>query len=252
MQIFLEDSVEWYVFCDIDAPMRFSVPVFMMISGAMVLNRSSLLFQYVAKKCMSVVQMILGWNFIVLCMKLCADVLGGGINQSIQSEINTLLFGNSVFWFLYALLPFYLISPVVRLILQNKSIALYTLAVWFAGTVMFSLRGFIPTLAELDFLEYVEIVPPYLGYYLLGGFLHRYQIKRKYENIPICGGMLSFVFSVFLKTAGYFHNFHDAAYLSLCDKRIPDGQAVCTESIQYGLFAYDQDGCSYSGRVRIA
>lgn len=65
------ETLSWSLCSVIDAGARFSVPVFVMISGALLLNRKNGLdTAYIIKKCIHLVELILAWGGYTLSMIL--------------------------------------------------------------------------------------------------------------------------------------------------------------------------------------
>lgn len=198
----------WSLCSVIDASARFSVPVFVMISGALLLNRKNGLdTTYIIRKGIHLVALILAWGGVYVLYDLIQQLLSQKeiiIKQVIQNWI----FGPSNFWFIFMLIPLYLAAPIYAHIMKEKRLTEWMLLLWFMGTIILtSLKSWKPLLNGRVEFAYMSIIPEYTGIFMLGAYYKVYGVSRKVENIVLILGLLCFIAMSFGTPVGYFHNF---------------------------------------------
>lgn len=138
-------SVSNMVFATFDGLSRFAVPVFVMISGALMLNRD-LGF----KKCLTKIgRLLIVWVF--WCVFYAGFSLAVGKGK--EAALHDLIFGHFHMWFLPMIAALYLVTPVLRLLVKNQRwciVAIIVLAVVSLGLEfrwtsypMYYLMGFV-------------------------------------------------------------------------------------------------------------
>lgn len=100
------------VLATFDGISRFAVPVFVMISGALMLNR-----EIGALKCLTKIgRLAIVWIFWCAFYAVMALVTGKGR----EAALHDLIFGHFHMWFLPMIAALYLITPVLRYIAKNQ------------------------------------------------------------------------------------------------------------------------------------
>ena len=161
----------WYFCSFVDALTRFSVPCFVMISGALILKREEITSQYVRKKALYIIKLIFVWGSIQALIRFLINIWDGNVS-SFSQYLQIIINGNGVFWFLYMLLALYLASPVFNTILKNKRATSYFLTLWFLFAILLPcLKEFVSSLETNIKFSYLNMFPAYTGYYVLGGYL---------------------------------------------------------------------------------
>ena len=202
-----------------------SVPLFFMISGAMLISNDksssvSHLFKVRIKK---VLFPFLFWSVFAIIYYFVTDIQYFS-NWNIKGLIHRLKYfmGQPVtihLWFMYALIPIYLLLPFIKILIDNlnrkKTIYLFTL--WAVFSVI------LPTLASVVTSEYkmifalnskydLSLFGGYLGFFILGYYLHIKDIKIKkrwvFAYIILNITTVSILTYIGTKiTGGYFENF---------------------------------------------
>lgn len=180
----------------------FAIPIFFMVSGAVILGRSDKISnKYIFTRACRILKLIFIWSLLLLIPITI-------INREIPNLIK--FFSSSIFqakplwqfWYLWALLFLTFCSPLVGKILQNKrSATIYIIILFFInGTIsLLSIYEGCMTGKPLEsFVPQSMRMWSHLLYYSLGGFLIRYcqfdQIKnyiRKYSHFILLA-MLAF------------------------------------------------------------
>jgi surface polysaccharide O-acyltransferase-like enzyme len=104
------------------------------------------------------------------------------------------------FWFLYLLLGLYLVTPVLRVLLKHADWKLlrYLIFVWFAGTALFPL---LTLFRPYSLNANVFIFTGWLGYFVLGAYLMRVQLKSSLLTLVWVLGLLWTIIGTYLVIA---------------------------------------------------
>lgn len=177
-------GAQWVIRITADALVRWCVPVFLMISGALFLHparRVSLRHLY-GKNLLRVIVAYFVWSYVYSFSRINA----GPWHQS----LNLLLAGPSHLWFLKTIAGLYIAVPVLRAITARRDTARYflvvaavaTFAVPFAlalcrqhchPTVVGALQRFCNTVN-------LQVTAGYSGYFVLGHYLYAYRPRRRW------------------------------------------------------------------------
>lgn len=194
-------SYAWQVFNVFDSAVRWAVPVFVMISGALFLNNDKPLplRPLYTRTILRMVTAFLFWSAVY-----AADVWlqGGDMKETVAAFVE----GNHHMWYLYMVVGLYVVAPLLRRITADKKMTEYFLL---AGVVFTFL---IP--CALQFLKAVDL--PYtttvvnsldaafadmefhltLGYpfyFVLGYYLATYDVPLLWRRIGYGLGVVGFL-----------------------------------------------------------
>ncbi|MCX7924086.1 MAG: acyltransferase [Clostridia bacterium] len=183
-------SAVWHLSNISTAVMGTSVPVFFMISGALVLHSpKTLSIEYTWKK--RLVKMFVPFVIWSLAAIVYFEVVRIGTADSIQWEAVIKKLKNAPsqattihLWFMYALIPLYILSPLLKKMLDalTSNLVKYLLLLW----LVFS--SIIPTLVSLMPIRFqpllklnpaynLNFMSGYLGYFIAGYFLMAYGTR---------------------------------------------------------------------------
>lgn len=169
-------SVGWLVIMQLTAVCVVAVPLFFMISGALLLDCDKPVPVYVLLRKRLPKQAIpfLIWSIIYTVVR----ILTGKIPFSLASFTN--LFHEPAyyqFWFMYTLLAIYLILPALQAVVCTLSRRQfeYILLIWFVfSVVLTTLQRYISDFAISDHVDLI-LCEGYVGYFLLGCYLKKYH-----------------------------------------------------------------------------
>lgn len=170
---FHEFDERWWASNFYDSFTRACVPVFLMITGVLLLNRQEDLPVFFRKRYMRVLPPLVFWSVFYLgWYSLQGEDYGG-----LAGSLKTLFSGPVAFhlWYLYAIVGIYLFVPFLRHIWQSASRAeqhLY-LFLWMAVSawpIVARLAG-----SDIDLLNTYELGAFFglLGYLFLGAYVHQ-------------------------------------------------------------------------------
>jgi surface polysaccharide O-acyltransferase-like enzyme len=157
---------------------RASVPLFFMLSGMLLLRttREATLTFY-RKRLARILPPLLFWSVVYLAW----GNYHHGLEYNIISGLQAILAGDVRFhlWFIYVLIGLYLITPLLRMMIDRLDHSLiYALVILWFGLV--SLVPFLEQLTPLEAPWQTSLlVFDYLGYYLLGHLLANSQLSSK-------------------------------------------------------------------------
>lgn len=176
-----EDMALWHFSNIVAALCNVAVPVFFMLSGALVLNseKTESPVYVLRRRLPHVLVPFLAWSFLTLGFLWRREGFQAALDKFLTMGYTTVLVP---YWFLYALVPMYLLSPFLRLLVDGmKEVHWKYFAVLWVGVTLTlgSLRGFVPapwnSLITENLTMGVSLLEGYLGYFLVGAWLERYR-----------------------------------------------------------------------------
>ena len=206
--------------------MYFAVPMFVMISGALFLNFEkrldikTLYTKYILRILLCL--FIFGFVYSILEIYFITKVIS--FDTLIQS-IKNIFTGNlwAHMWYLYLIIGLYMITPLIRVFVNNCSRKEYNyiLIILFIFTVL--LVDF-SKIFKINIEFNILIYNPYIFFYMLGDYLSRYEISKK---IRMVNYSMSALFCILI-----FSN----EFVSLFDKNLVAYTSFMMSSIIVTLF----------------
>ncbi len=185
-------NFNWSIGNFYESIIRWCVPVFFMISGALLLSnkQSSILFFY-KKRFTKILIPFLFWSLIYFVAKSVFD----HENLSVSNFFTKLLDDNIYYhlWFVYDLVIIYLLTPFIKGIINKvtKKILLVIIIFLFIYTILFD---FLNYFSDYNFILRNPITG-YIGYFILGYFLHNHLIKKYLNNLFYILGVFGICFT---------------------------------------------------------
>ncbi|HZH58760.1 MAG TPA: acyltransferase family protein [Metabacillus sp.] len=158
----------WMIGHFFDTLSRWSVPIFIMISGALLLRKEEPLMSFYKKRLYKIIVPFLFWIVFYL--------FWGSYNSnqpiSITSSIKTIYTGPVYYhlWYLYMLIGLYLFTPFLRRFVQhatNKELLLFIVFSFSLETITSLAQEYLGLTTMLE----VQYFIGYIGFYLLGYYL---------------------------------------------------------------------------------
>lgn len=199
------DTNFWYIALLYDGLVRWSVPIFVMISGALFLNPrkelaiSTILNKYIKRLLLS----YLFWYLFYCIFKFTRKCIAYN-----SLELSYLSFTPQFhLWFLPMLMCVYLLIPILRKIAIEKDLLRYALILWLVClSISFVMKKTVPQISGLFKMNQVI---GYSGYFLLGFFLAYKTWTRRQQFIIYSSGILG-VLIIILGSA--FLNFYKGTF----------------------------------------
>ena len=198
---------------------RVGVPLFIMLSGALLLapkKENESMRDFFKKRWVRVGLPFVFWAAIYFLWEIFVNHQAVTVDFFVDGILTGPYFH---FWYIYMLLGLYLLTPVLRVVVAHarREVLKLFLAVWFAGTAILPVVSLL-TPYHLD--PNVLTVPLYVGIYVLGIYLLDAQVKKSYLVAAIASGVaLTAIFTYALAatiggaTMFYFQDYSSATMI---------------------------------------
>lgn len=181
---------------------RWCVPVFVMLSGAFLLDpKRSGKLSALFLRCLRIFAALVIWGTVyAVADRLLAD---GGLSwRGIKAALLSVVWGQTHYhlWFLYMILGLYLVTPILRAFVKGASprdfhyffILTFLIAMLLPALLRFRYSQTLDTyLNRLD----ITLVLGYVGYYVAGYYLKAFTLNRAAEFIiyalGVAGGFIT-------------------------------------------------------------
>jgi len=173
-----------------------AVPLFLMVSGSLLLGRNEEMFTFYRKRFGKVLLPFFAWSCIfILCLWGAGRGFKDGTPITLFSSIGALLSGgiSGHFWFMYMLISLYLVVPFLSVFVRNASrkMLIGFLMFWFFAVVMFPIINNIAkaTLNITNLANYFPFergtVSYSVGFFVAGYVLRDILISKRWMVIAI-------------------------------------------------------------------
>ena len=212
------DSGFWLICLVFDTFGRVGVPIFLMISGALLLSKEESYPSFFKKRFVRVLLPLIFWT-IVYEIKIVADhhYLHGGVSWNTLFSVMKNPIVGPVYdhlWFLYMIVGMYLVTPFLRRVIPvlRKQDLYYLLGLWIFSNVILPL---VYNYTTIKLGLNIPVVTSYLGFYVLGYYLMQYQFNLKQIKIAWITFVSSYIINIFLVWLdSHQHKTVDIFYLS--------------------------------------
>lgn len=197
---------------------RASVPLFVMISGALLLDdhREMSYKNFLSKRISKIFIPLVCWSFIYYSYQVMANWFPSfSIKQLISMFLTDSI--SPHFWFMYMILGIYLTAPIVKIFTRHakRRDIEYFLMLWFYVSFIVKMMK--------DYLGYsfnIELfsVTNYVGFFVLGYYLSHFEFKKIGGKLAIFSTVIGMAITFFLtyfptKNAGgvfqdFWYNYH--------------------------------------------
>ena len=189
-----------------NAVSRFGVPIFVMISGALMLDENKILPTKLiySKYIKSIVYVFVFWSVLFTFVFAYQVPMNKGWTIHFDKVLTYFLQGHYHLWYLFMIVGLYISTPILRQFVRknNEKTVVYFLKAGFIaqGVVPFILQ-LLKTFADINLTETLELfsLDTFLGfafYYVLGWYLSNFTLKDKTQKIIYILGIISIVFSI--------------------------------------------------------
>lgn len=211
-------TYEWRVFNFYDSIVRWSVPVFVMISGALFLGKRQSIERIFKKNILRIVTAFIFWSAVYALVNLISG-RSGPLNA-----LREFVEGPAHLWFLFMIVGLYLIVPLLQKISASMELTRYfvvlsvvfTFAIPYVITLVSLYSEKLGSIAR-GLLNSVcfNFTLGYVSYFVLGYYFSRINIKGKKQwlvyLLGICGLMVTIFASVLFpisdkRAAAVFHD----------------------------------------------
>ena len=201
-------SFNWQVSNIYSTSGKFSICIFMMVSGLLFLNpkKNIALRALYRKNILRIVSAFIFWSLAYALFGLWVNIQTKGFsNNCIHDFFIALVTGNYHMWFCYMIIGIYMIVPFLRLISGNENLMKYylILSVIFVSTV--PVLQLLPDTVSQPITIVVSqlrltFVLGWVGIFILGYYLSYCNITKKAETIIYVLGVLSLILTIILNS----------------------------------------------------
>lgn len=158
----------------------FAVPIFFMVNGNLLLNKSNINYKYIIKKILNILFVIFLWNVLIFLAKLIIkkekiNPFYASLNNLIQREYFW------QFWFFGSLIVIYLMLPVIYKYWHDLKIAVVITGSLISISVFIDLISLIRSFSGESIIQINTIQTfrlwTWFSYYLIGGLLGKKKFK---------------------------------------------------------------------------
>jgi surface polysaccharide O-acyltransferase-like enzyme len=192
----------WIIADTYNAIVRFAVPMFVMITGALLLHREYELSSFLKKRIGRLILPFLFWSLVYIGYQWYIEIIvfSDDAWANVKLILSQLKTGASYhLWYVYLLIGLYLFIPILSRFVRNatEKEILYFLAIWFL-TILISK----PYLTQFDTAVDLRYFTGYIGYLVLGYYLAYKRFTIPYLAFP---ALLIFAACVVLITCGTYY-----------------------------------------------
>ncbi len=192
-------SNSWIILNTFNALTRASVPIFVMISGALFLSKDNSIKKLWLKNILRLAIVFIVWDIVYAFSNCFINEVF--TRRSIKDIIKYIL-KNTVhykyhLWFVPMLIGVYAVIPVLKLVVNNENVLKYFLRIFFIFAILINPVFDIANSSVGSSITFIEMpmIFNYCGYFVLGYYLHTYQLTNKQKKILYALGIMSFVLS---------------------------------------------------------
>ena len=185
-------SFNWHIFNTSDSAVRWAVPVFVMISGALFLGREQTIEKLFRKNIFRIFTCLVFWSAFYAVMDYITK-------RSAANAVKQFIVGRTHLWFLFMIIGLYLIVPFLNKIVESGNLTAYFLLIFFVfAVVMRQAASIVPYFSSFFGTILKKVISNmnfhfalgYSGYFVLGYYLKTTKISKKKEAAIYLLGLL--------------------------------------------------------------
>lgn len=238
------DTASWWVSNVFNSVTRFAVPVFFMISGAMILRLNMKSYKdFYLKRVWPLVISLVSWSLLYgLYYQYYIVRSPMTVYEFLRSFAYKLISdGNYVhLWFLYAIIAIYITVPMMLKLVKacSEKDLRYFLTLWFIVSVVYRFVSefVMKTTSQSIYISFFDIplFTGFLGYFILGYYLYTYELTPKLKSILFNLGVISFFAT---PVATYFASRHQG----ILDEMFYGNYSITVFFMAIAIFIYFQE-----------
>lgn len=173
------DEWAWQFANAIDSGLRWCVPIFFMLSGALLLTKhpEEPVGDFLMKRLRKLLVPLIVWSGFYIVYK----VMEQGESYTAWEMVKLFLMDDVYYhlWFMYTILGLYLMAPFLRILVHYmiQKTFLWFLGFWFLFS---AILPFFPKYLEFELAVPAGLFSPYIGYFMLGAYLLLYPLAKKH------------------------------------------------------------------------
>ncbi len=180
---------QWWASNFYDSLSRCSVPVFFMISGALLLTKQDNIFLFYKKRVVRILPPLIIWSLIYMWWNSYHGVSYGGVWGWVKAICKGPVFFH--LWYLYCLVGLYLFVPFLRKIYSrsDKKEKVIFLLLCFISSSLPSLSILLDIKMNIVTVYKLQYFSGYIGYLFAGAFLYEYNKEYGISKYPVTHAM---------------------------------------------------------------
>jgi surface polysaccharide O-acyltransferase-like enzyme len=190
----------WWIVDIYQSFSRVGVPLFVMLSGALLLHpsKNEPLRLFFKKRWTRIGLPFLFWGAAYFAWRFFANSEVFALNSIVQSALDD-PYPYFHFWYLYMLVGLYLLTPILRIIVAHidRATFKYFIAVWLLGPILVSFLNLFGYSLDSNLLA----IPWWAGYYMIGVYLLDVKMRRSTLLSLFLLGLASTVAGTYLMAA---------------------------------------------------
>ncbi len=192
-------KVNWWVANLVDSVARIGVPLFVLVSGTLLLNpgKDESLSQFFRKRFTKVLIPLIGWSVIYIAWRIYYEGDSFTLQQAILAMVeNTVAYH---FWFLYMILGLYLVVPILRVFTRKASEVdyRYFLVIWMIAVC---LPPMLDQFFGITLANFWVIVIGFSGYFVAGYFFSQVSYTKR----SIKWSIVLYIFALLVTLVGTY------------------------------------------------
>jgi surface polysaccharide O-acyltransferase-like enzyme len=194
------DSLNWYARHFFNIIGRTGVPIFLMLSGALLLNKNYEIWAFMKKRFPRILNPFIFWMAIVIVFAVITEQkfhIFNSIPMAMPYIIKTFITNR---WYVWILIGVYLAMPIINDFVKNRGLkgVEYFLLLWVITSLICSISQYYDISLNYLGLALFFFAGP-LGYVLLGYYLRFKKFNYSPRKLMILG-LIMFVSAILLKT----------------------------------------------------
>lgn len=180
----------------LDSMSRIAVPIFLMISGALMLDETKevSIGKLLGKNIKTIALLFVFWSLFYVLTDCIIDPLLRGNPLDLKEIVTSLIEGHYHMWYLYMIIGLYLITPFLRCFVSkaNKNLVLLfigiSLVVQFSQPLIRELAFFYPSaqyVNEILEMFHLDFFCGYTTYYLAGWYIYHVGFDKKWQKTAL-------------------------------------------------------------------
>jgi len=186
---------------------RIGVPIFLMISGALLLNREYDLGDFLKRRFTRIIYPFIFWIILIIAQLYY-------LKYNHTAMWNTFIGNPSITWYFWTLIGIYLFIPVINTFIEKYGLkgCEYFLAIWFATIIMKTFSSY-PLFPDFN----LDCFASYVGYPVLGYYLNNKEFRL--SDVKMC--VLGFVVLIISWAVFVYFDYRNMSYISLIYQNVP-------------------------------
>ncbi len=178
-------TYEWNILNIYDSAVRWVVPVFVMISGAIFLNADFTIERIYKKYISRIVTAFIFWSALYACYEYFDEY-----EHSLKVTVLSFFKGHFHLWYLYMIVGLYMIVPLVKKIIADEKLIRYFLVISFIFSFLIPELVYVMTNIPLTAMVgkyakimirnmYLDFVGGYTFYFIIGYYFTKIKLNAK-------------------------------------------------------------------------